>query len=54
MIDKDRAREYEIKGARWLYEANIAKESGKLEKAEKLYTKAQFWHDKMNKYLGNG
>jgi hypothetical protein len=51
-VSPNKAREYEVKAARWLYEANIAAESGKKDKAEKLYAKSQFWHDKMNKALG--
>ena len=51
---KEKVSGYEIKAARWLHEGNLAAESGKQEKAEKLYAKSQFWHDKMNKALGNG
>jgi hypothetical protein len=51
-MNTEKAREMETKAARWLHEANLAREAGKLEKAEKLYAKSQYWHDKMNKYLG--
>ncbi len=50
----NQALKYEQKAARWLHEANLASEAGKKAKAEKLYAKSQFWHDKMNKALGNG
>ena len=33
----------------WLAQANEASEQGKVEKAEKLYTKSQFWLDRANK-----
>lgn len=48
-----KAHEYTAKAARWLHEANLAREAGKKELAEKLYAKSQYWHDKMNKALGN-
>lgn len=54
MTSAEKAINFEVKAARWLYEANIAAEAGKQEKAEKLYAKSQYWHDKMNKALGNG
>lgn len=58
MTDKERnyakAIKYEVKAARCLHEANLAAEAGKKEKAEKLYAKCQYWHDKMNKALGRG
>lgn len=53
VLNAEKASNAEVKGARWLYEANVAREAGRLSLAEKLYTKAQYWHDKMNKFLGN-
>ena len=52
-MNADKARDFEAKAARWLHEANLAAEAGKKEKAETLYAKSQFWHDKMNRALGN-
>ena len=52
-MNKDKANEYTEKAARWLHEANLAAEAGKKEKAERLYAKSQYWHDKMHKALGN-
>jgi len=53
-MNKAKADDYTAKAARWLHEANVAREAGKIEKAEKLYAKSQYWHDKMIKALGMG
>jgi len=53
-IASDKAISYEIKAARWLHAGNLAAESGKHAQAERLYTRSQYWHDKMNAALGNG
>lgn len=37
----------------WLHRANIANERGNRAEAERLYEKAQRWHDRMNALLGN-
>lgn len=42
------------RGSRWLALANEAAESGKTEKAERLYAKGQFWLDRSNKLRGCG
>jgi len=52
-IDLQKASDFEVKAARWLHEGNLAAESGKQGRAEKMYAKSQYWHDKMNKELGN-
>lgn len=39
-------------GSRALADANEAAEAGKLDKAEKLYAKAQFWLDRYNLLAG--
>lgn len=44
----------ESRAATYLADANEAKERGDVERAESLYGKSQFWHDRMNRYLGNG
>jgi Tfp pilus assembly protein PilF len=38
----------------WLALGNEASERGKQELAERHYARAQKWHDKMNRLLGNG
>ena len=38
----------------WLALGNQASERGKHELAERHYSRAQKWHDKMNRMLGNG
>ena len=43
----------EERAGRYLGDANEAKERGNEALAEKLYEKGQFWHDRMNLYLGN-
>jgi len=42
------------KGSRWLAAANEALESGKIDKAEKLFSKGQYWLDRSNKLRGCG
>ncbi len=51
-MDNEKANNATVKASRWLHEANLAREAGKKELAEKLYAKSQYWHDKMNKHLG--
>ena len=46
--------EAEQRSSAWLADANEAAERGDHAKAEKLYAKAQFWLDRLNKLLGNG
>ena len=38
----------------WLALGNEASERGKHELAERHFARAQKWHDKMNRLLGNG
>lgn len=45
-IDDGRDHNYHVYGGTY-------REAGKIEKAEKLYAKSQYWHDKMNEALGN-
>jgi hypothetical protein len=49
---KAKADDAEMRAGKWLADANEANEAGDKERAEKLYAKAQFWLDRMNKYLG--
>lgn len=49
---REKALNAEVRASRWLADANEAREQGKLEKAEKLYAKAQYWLDVMNRNLG--
>jgi hypothetical protein len=53
-IDSQKAIEFEVEAARWLHEGNLATESGEHARAERMYTRSQYWHDKMNAALGNG
>lgn len=43
----------EVRGGRYLADANEAAERGDKVKAEKLYDKAQYWLDRYNKLAGN-
>lgn len=45
--------EAEQRSSHWLAEANLAAEKGQNEKAERLYSKSQFWLDRYNKLAGN-
>jgi len=49
----ERAVEAEVRGNKYLADANEAREAGNKEKAEKLYDKGQFWLDRYNKLAGN-
>jgi hypothetical protein len=46
--------EAEQMAGQWLYRGNRAAERGNAELAERHYARAQKWHDKMNRLLGNG
>ena len=43
----------DVRASQYLGDANEAAERGDKVTAEKLYEKAQFWLDRMNKLLGN-
>jgi len=43
----------DVRGGRYLADANDAAERGQFEKAERLYAKGQFWLDRSNKLRGN-
>jgi hypothetical protein len=49
----ERIAEADERGSRYLADANEAYEQGKGQKAERLYTKGQFWLDCSNKMRGN-
>lgn len=53
IINKAKAREYEMKAAQCLAEANRESEKGNKAKAEELCAKADQWMHKMNVALGN-
>jgi len=53
-VASDKAIEFEVEAARWLHEGNLAAESGEHARAERMYARSQYWHDKMNAALGNG
>jgi len=42
------------RAAGYLADANEAAERGDKRKAERLYAKAQYWQDAMNRRMGNG
>lgn len=45
--------EADMEGCRYLADANEASERGQHDKAERLYTKGQFWLDRYNRLAGN-
>ena len=51
---KERQIEAETRANQYLADANEAAESGKSAKAETLYSKSQFWLDRMNNLNGDG
>lgn len=44
----------EVRAGKWLGDGNEYNDAGNKEMAEKCYQKAQFWHDRYNKLVGNG
>lgn len=42
------------RGNYWLALGNEYSEAGRTDKAEKCYSKGQFWLDRLNKLIGNG
>lgn len=42
----------EARAGQWLADGNEAREAGNAEKAERCYTKAQYWLDRYNKLTG--
>jgi hypothetical protein len=51
---QERAIDAEQRASRYLADANEASESGRMEKAEKLFAKSQYWMDRMNLLSGDG
>jgi hypothetical protein len=49
----EKIAEADMRGGKYLADANDAAERGDYEKAEKLYEKGQYWLDRVNKLLGN-
>lgn len=49
----ERIADADMRGGKYLADANEAAERGDHEKAEKLYEKGQYWLDRVNKLLGN-
>ena len=49
----ERIADADMRGGRYLADANEAAEKGQHEKAERLYEKGQFWLDRSNKLRGN-
>lgn len=50
---REKLIEADERGSRYLADANEEAEKGNHEKAEKLYTKGQYWLDRYNKLAGN-
>ncbi len=50
----ERIAEADYQASKYLGNANEAAESGKYEKAQKLYDKSQFWLDRYNLLTGQG
>jgi hypothetical protein len=49
----ERIADADMRGGKYLADANEAAERGDHAKAEKLYEKCQFWLDRSNKLRGN-
>lgn len=49
----ERIADADMRGSKYLADANEAAERGDHVKAEKLYEKCQYWLDRVNKLLGN-
>lgn len=54
MTDKEAIQHATEMAAHWLALGNQASEQGDAELAERHYARAQVWHDRMNRLLGNG
>lgn len=50
---KERIIDAEVRGSRYLADANEAAERGNQAKADRLYEKGQYWLDRYNKLAGN-
>lgn len=50
---EDKALEAEVRCSQWLAEGNEAEERGDHAKAEKCFSKSQYWLDRYNKLSGN-
>lgn len=53
MTIEEKIADCDMRGGKYLADANEAAERGDHEKAEKLYEKGQYWLDRVNKLLGN-
>jgi hypothetical protein len=53
MTLSEKIADADMRGGKYLAEANEAAERGNHAKAEKLYEKGQYWLDRVNKLLGN-
>ena len=51
---RERQTDAETRASQYLADANEAAESGQSAKAEMLYSKSQFWLDRMNNLNGDG
>jgi len=51
---KDRILDAEVRGSKWLADANQAREKGDLERAAACDAKSQFWLDRFNLLSGRG
>jgi len=49
---KDRILDAEVRGSKWLADANQAREKGDLERAAACDAKSQFWLDRFNLRFG--
>lgn len=52
MTQSEKIADAEMRGSHWLAEGNAASERGNKAKAEKCYSKSQFWLDRANKLRG--
>jgi hypothetical protein len=50
---RERTLDAEVRGSRYLADANEAAERGDKTTAERLYEKSQFWLDRYNRLVGN-
>ena len=50
--NREKAIDAEVRGSHWLAEGNTHAERGDKARAEKCYSKGQFWLDRFNKLTG--
>lgn len=53
MTLRDKIIQAEVNGSKWLADGNEAEERGNMAKADKCFSKAQFWLDRYNKLVRN-